>query len=81
VGNKYIIDSSLPESTSFTLVDSLHGLTLLFIFATIAATAYSLKLVKQNKLRKAVRFDMIAAQVFLVTYAVANLVLISKAAN
>jgi hypothetical protein len=28
IGNKYIIDSSLPESTSFTLVDTLHGLTL-----------------------------------------------------
>lgn len=27
IGNKYIIDSSLPESTSFTLVDTLHGLT------------------------------------------------------
>ena len=32
IGNKYIIDSALPESTSFTLVDTLHGLTLLFIF-------------------------------------------------
>jgi hypothetical protein len=31
IGNKYIIDSSLPESTSFTLVDTLHGLTL-FLF-------------------------------------------------
>ena len=25
IGNKYIIDSALPESTSFTLVDTLHG--------------------------------------------------------
>ena len=45
IGNKYIIDSSLPESTSFTLVDTLHGLTLFFIFSVIASTAYSLKLV------------------------------------
>ena len=81
VGNKYIIDSSLPESTSFTLVDTLHGLTLFFILATIAATAYSLKLVKQNKMRKAVKFDMIAAQVFLVVYLLLNLIFISKASN
>ena len=46
IGNKYIIDSSLPETTSFTLVDTLHALTLFFIFAIIAATAYSLKMVK-----------------------------------
>jgi hypothetical protein len=31
IGNKYIIDSSLPETTSFTLVDTLHGLTLFAI--------------------------------------------------
>ena len=30
IGNKYIVDSSLPDSTSFTLVDTLHGLTLFF---------------------------------------------------
>src|SRR5215213_4657003 len=53
IGNKYIIDSSLPESTTFTLVDTLHGLTLFFIFAVIAATAFSLKLVKSNKIEKA----------------------------
>ena len=48
IGNKYIIDSALPESTSFTLVDTLHGLTLFFIFAVTTCTAYTLKLVKQN---------------------------------
>jgi hypothetical protein len=79
IGNKYIIDSSLPESTSFTLVDTLHGLTLFFIFAIITATAYSLLLVKQNKLRKAFKFDMIAAQVVLVTYLLLNIYFISKA--
>src|SRR4029078_8566724 len=38
IGNKYIIDSALPESTSFTLVDTLHGLTLAFILAVITST-------------------------------------------
>jgi hypothetical protein len=79
IGNKYIIDSSLPESTSFTLVDTLHGLTLFFIFAIITATAYSLLLVKQNKVRKAYKFDMIAAQVVLISYLVLNIYFISKA--
>src|SRR5215204_2240540 len=56
VGNKYIIDSALPESSSFTLVDLLHGITLFFILATIAANAYSLNLIKKNKVPKAYKF-------------------------
>ena len=79
IGNKYIIDSSLPESTSFTLVDTLHGLTLFFIFTIITATAYSLLLVKKNKIKKAQRFDMIAAQIVLLLYVVLNIYFISNA--
>jgi len=79
IGNKYIIDSSLPESTSFTLVDTLHGLTLFFIFSVITATAYSLKLVKNNKPEKAHRFDMIIGQVLLLVYLVLNIWFISQA--
>jgi hypothetical protein len=79
IGNKYIIDSALPETTSFTLVDTLHGLTLFFIFAVISATAYSLKLVTSNRQKEANRFDMIMAQVFLVVYVGLNLWFILKA--
>jgi hypothetical protein len=81
IGNKYIIDSSLPESTSFTLVDTLHGLTLFFIFSVIAATAFSLKLVKKNKIEKAHRFDMVIAQVLLVAYIIANIWFIADASK
>lgn len=79
IGNKYIIDSALPDTKSFTLVDSLHSLTLFFILAIIAATAYSLKLVKDNKEKTAKKFDMIVAQLFLVLYILINVYLISKA--
>lgn len=79
IGNKYIIDSSLPESTSFTLVDTLHGLTLFFIFAVITATACSLKLVKSNKAEKAKKFDMITAQALLLIYIILNIWFISQA--
>jgi len=61
VGNKYIIDSSLPESSSFTLVDTLHGMTLFFILVIVVANAYSLRLVKKNQLARAIRFDNIMA--------------------
>jgi len=79
IGNKYIIDSALPESTSFTLVDTLHGLTLFFIFAVITCTAYTLRLVKQNKIQQANRFDLVAAQVLLLVYVGLNIWFISQA--
>jgi hypothetical protein len=72
IGNKYIIDSALPESTTFTLVDTLHGITLLFILTVIICTSYSLKLVKLGKLEKARRFDLICAQVILAVYLLLN---------
>lgn len=72
IGNKYIIDSSLPESTSFTLVDTLHGLTLIFILTVIICTSYSLKLIKREKFEVAKRFDFICAQILLICYLSAN---------
>ncbi len=81
IGNKYIIYSSLPESTSFTLVDTLHGITLFFIFSVISATAYSLRLVKRNQQAKAHRFDMTMAVVLLAAYILTNTWFIFKASN
>ncbi|RYU90716.1 hypothetical protein EWM62_08705 [Mucilaginibacter terrigena] len=72
IGNKYIVDSSLPESTTVTLVDTLHGITLLFILAVIIGTSFSLKLVKQDKIEKARKFDFVFAQVLLAIYLVLN---------
>ena len=80
IGNKYIIDSSLPESTSFTVVDTPHGVTLFFIFLIVTATAISLKLVKERKEKEARRFDMIVAQVVLLLYVIINIYFISQAA-
>jgi len=81
IGNKYIIDSSLPESTSFTLVDLLHGITLFFIFIVITSSAYALQLVKNNELKKANRFDMVMAQVVLVVYVILNIYFITRATS
>lgn len=79
VGNKYIIDSALPESTTFTLVDMLHGITLFFILMVIVATSYTLRLVKQNKEQQARKFDFICAQVLLFVYLLLNIYFIYQA--
>ncbi len=81
IGNKYIVDASLPESTSFTLVDLLHGLTLFFIFLIITSSAWSLYLTKQNKIKQANKFDVVAAQVLLLIYIALNTYFILNAKN
>ncbi len=73
IGNKYVIDSALPESSSFTLVDTLHGITLLFIFGVIVSTVYALNLVKKHDLEKANRFDRKAAAIVMILYVILNL--------
>jgi len=72
IGNKYIIDSALPESSSFTLVDTLHGITLFFILVAIAANAYSLSLIKNDKVARAYKFDRLASRVVLIAYIALN---------
>lgn len=80
VGNKYIIDSTLPESTSYTLVDSLHVITLMFVFAVVACSVYSLKLIKNEQKEKALRFDKIAGILLLLGYILSNMYCIYLAA-
>jgi len=53
-------------------VDLLHGITLFFILATIAANAYSLNLIKKDKVAKAYRFDTIASRIVLIAYILLN---------
>ncbi|MBP9933172.1 MAG: hypothetical protein KBF25_05730 [Chitinophagaceae bacterium] len=79
IGNKYVIDSALPESTSFTLVDTLHGLTLFFVFAVVACSAYSLNLVKLNRIEHTKRFDKSAAWILFAIYLILNLWFIYQA--
>jgi hypothetical protein len=79
VGNKYIIDSALPESTSFTLVDTLHGLTLFFIIGVIIANAYTLMLKKSGKITETKRFDRVASITMFILYIILNIYFITDA--
>lgn len=79
VGNKYIIDSILPESSTFTLVDSLHAFTFVAIFVTVSLAVYALHLAKKHELDKANKLDKKAARVLLISYLALNLIYIIKA--
>ena len=76
VGNKYIIDSLMPESSSFTLVDTLHALTFLRILATLIISAVALKLHDYGKTEKALWVNRLFSKIVVILYIVLNIVFI-----
>lgn len=79
VGNKYIIDSILPESSSFTLVDTLHTLTFLAIFSTLVVSAIALKQSDKGNKEASERVNAVGSKVVIYTYIIANLIFIGLA--
>jgi len=80
VGNKYIIDSTLPESLSFTLVDSLHAVTFLAILASIVVSAICMKQYDNNKTEQCLKTNKIGAWVVLISYVALNILLVTISA-
>lgn len=81
IGNKYVIDSALPETSSFTLVDTLHGVTLFFIFIIIITTAHALRLLKNHDISVSNRFDKRVGIVVIISYIIINLYFIFQASS
>jgi len=79
VGNKYIIDSVLPESSSFTLVDTLHSLTFFAIFITLLVSAVSLKLHDKGKEEMSLKINRIGSRTVITLYIIANAIAIGLA--
>lgn len=79
VGNKYIIDSILPESSSFTLVDSLHTLTFLGIFATLVVSAIALKYHDNGDKEAAIKVNKKGSRLVIWLYVAANVIMVGLA--
>ena len=79
VGNKYIIDSILPESSSFTLVDSLHTLTFLAIFSTLVVSALALKQNEKGNHEAAVKLNHKGSKYVIGIYIIANMIMVGLA--
>ena len=79
VGNKYIIDSLLPESSTFTLVDTLHTITFLGILGMLVISAYCLRLYDQGKVEKCLSVNKIGFLTVLLFYVVANIIFVTVA--
>ncbi|GIL23404.1 MAG: hypothetical protein BroJett042_19170 [Bacteroidota bacterium] len=79
VGNKYIIDSILPETSAFTLVDTLHTITFLGIFGTLVVSAIALRYYDNGKKERAIRINKFGSKVVLWSYLILNLIFIGLA--
>ncbi len=79
VGNKYIIDSILPESSSFTLVDTLHTLTFMAIFSMLAVSAVCIRLHDRGKVAASEQLNNIGFGVILALYLLFNMIFVSIA--
>jgi len=78
VGNKYIVDSILPQSTTFTLVDKLHILTYVYLLLCIVLSVISLRIWKNGHKKRSARFDRRAYFIIVTTYLALNIWLIFK---
>ncbi len=79
VGNKYIIDSLLPESAEFSLVDTLHSITFFGLLSVLAVSAISLKLYNANKKEACLLADKIGSRIVVFVYIALNIYFIAKA--
>jgi hypothetical protein len=76
VGNKYIIDSILPESSAFSLVDTLHALTFIGIFGILLVSAIALRQFDNGKKELAEETSRKGAWIVVSSYVVANIVFV-----
>ena len=81
VGNKYVVDSNMPESISFTLVDKIHDITFVFILLTILFSIISLKLHDSGNLLRQKKFDRNSAIALFSIYFIINFVMLFNATH
>ncbi len=79
IGNKYIVDGLLPQTTMFTLVDKIHVITFGFILIHLILTVIAWRMSVSGKGVQAKRFDRIYLFSSLSLYVLLNAFLILKA--
>jgi len=79
VGNKYIVDSIIPEGDSYTLIDKVHALTFALILLTILISVISLYYYKRDFITTSKKMDRVAAVVMTSIYIVLNIIFIGGA--
>jgi hypothetical protein len=80
VGNKYVVENSLPSSATSTLIDNIHNLTFLCLLLIVSISIFSLYLYeKDEKYKKwSQTVDRLGFWVMIVFFGIANYILISR---
>jgi len=79
VGNKYIVDSSLPESNTFTLSDQIYALTFSFILLYILLSVVCHGIHNKGKEEVAKKLDRTLLWLAPLTYFLINVLLVWRA--
>ena len=82
IGNKYIVESIVPSTTTSTVMDNVHNLTFTFILLIVGIIIISLRLFEsgdERKKRISLKLDKWSFFSIMAVYAIANLVLIYQA--
>jgi len=78
VGNKYIVDSILPQSTAFTLADKIHVMTYFFILICIVLSVISLRIWKNGNTQRSKKLDRIAFYIISISFVLLNIIFIAQ---
>ena len=84
IGNKYIVESVVPSSTSNTLMDNVHTLTFIFILLITVVMIISLRLYQSGndqKVQLSHKIDRWSFYLFTFLYTILNIAFIYMATN
>jgi len=84
IGNKYIVESSVPSSTGNTLMDNVHNLTFIFILLIVAMVTLSLRYFESGdpiKRKKSFLIDRVSAAIISLVYIFLNCIMIYNASK
>lgn len=77
VANKYIVDSILPETNDYTLVDKIHVICFIYILISLIMTVLAYRLFVAEKAVLAKTIDISAFWIMLISFTAINVVLIT----
>jgi hypothetical protein len=81
VANKYVTDSNIPTSISFSFVDQVHVFTFVFILATLVLSVISLRIDKSGRHQRSKDFNRLCIWIVPTAYFILNAALILLADN
>ena len=77
IASEYVINSTLPETTTLTLVDILHNISFIYIFLCILLSTISLHLFERDKKEVSKKLDRYSFIILISTYFITVILLLT----